>query len=146
MRFVAECNLVKAPNSVESCRFCTRDFIWGEVIAWWSNEGQLICQWHCQTCRQHEERVIVTAEDDAEDVQQLAAGRWDGFWGYDLIHNKGLLDSIYARLQIKHHAWPGLKELPHVRTYIQKLMVPLKWCCLYWWWKNFVDFGSNDVR
>ena len=56
----------------------------------------------------------MTAEEDPEEQQQVAAGRWDSFWGYDLVHAKGLLDKTYAKLQIKQHSWSGLKELPEV--------------------------------
>ena len=69
------------------------------------------------SCRQHEDKILVTAEEDSEEQQQIAAGRWDSFWGYDMVHAEGLLDKTYARLQIKQRSWSGLKEIPKVSLY-----------------------------
>ena len=74
-----------------------------------------------KSCREHEDQVLATAEEDSEELQQVAAGRWDSFWGYDIVHGQGLLDKTYARLQIKQPSWPGLKELPNVSTYLSSV-------------------------
>lgn len=65
-------------------------------------------------CRQHNEKVDVTDENDSEEQQQASAGRWDAYWGYDLIQEKGLLDAVLTRLHVKESSWPGLKQIPEV--------------------------------
>ena len=58
----------------------------------------------------------MTREDDPDEQQQLAAGRWDAFWGFDLAHSHGMLERIYSKLQIRDSSWPGLKNLPEVKA------------------------------
>lgn len=66
------------------------------------------------SCRQHGQQIIVTAEDDPDEQQQEAAGRWDAFWGYDLVRSHGMLEKIFSKLQIKESSWASLKEIPEV--------------------------------
>lgn len=60
--------------------------------------------------------MLVTTEDDTDEQHQEAAGRWDAFWGYDLVQSKGLLEKVFTKLQIKESSWPSLKEIPEVRA------------------------------
>ena len=63
---------------------------------------------------QHEEAILATDENDSEEDQQICAGRWDAYWGYDIVHNKGLLEAVLARLHVKQSSWQGLKKAPEV--------------------------------
>lgn len=42
----------------------------------------------------------------------VAAAEWSAFWGWDCCGPNGILDNVYAALEVPQKAWPGLKRLP----------------------------------
>ena len=36
------------------------------------------------------------------------------FWGWDLVGPQGLLDRVFASLEVPERSWQGLKQLPEL--------------------------------
>lgn len=69
-------------------------------------------------CRQHDQAIVVTNDEDAEEWQGKMANLWDIYWGFDLVRAGGLLDKAFTQLKIPETSWPGLKVLPEVITWL----------------------------
>ena len=57
-------------------------------------------------------------EDDIDSsgmqTAEVAAAEWSAFWGWDCCGPGGILEQMYAALQVQPKSWPGLKRLPEV--------------------------------